>query len=151
MIMKNGCSRTCAVNHSVKMTGIRFYAGTPENFVTTANDYLYRIDCNRMNTQNFTISKCGVDTDKETYGGHGRMSSDGRVLIIRANSPYYGEHELHCDLDNPANSKCYYHDTDHFPEPVMASIRELEEDKGFIQFVWAENGTLWFVEGELSD
>lgn len=101
-----------------------------------------------MGKNKFIISKHGIGPE-EAYAGYGRMSSDGRVLIIEANSPYYGVHKLHCDLDNPENSKCYYHNTGHTPEPVMAPISELEEEDGFIQFVWTENGTQWFVEGEL--
>ncbi|RPH24794.1 hypothetical protein EHN07_14140 [Buttiauxella warmboldiae] len=92
----------------------------------------------------FNISRVGM---KERYQGTGRLA--GEVLIISAKTPLYGRHDLHCDLANPDNSKCYYYETSNQPEPVKAKITITIRDEEFIELVWSENSTHWEIEGSL--
>lgn len=84
---------------------------------------------------------------KKRYQGTGRLV--GEILIISANVPPYGRHDLYCDLSNPNNSKCYYYETSHQPEAVKANIVITARGEGFIELVWIENSTRWEIDGKI--
>lgn len=93
-------------------------------------------------TGTFYISRVGTT---ERYMATGKQAGD--TLIISASFPPYGKHDLHCNLHNPDESKCYYYDTGNHPEPVKAGVEIIAQDEEFIELIWTENATRWEIEG----
>lgn len=97
-----------------------------------------------ITNNNFTIKEQGTD---RSYTGTG--SINGSILIIRAHNNQHGTHDMFCDLETPQNSYCYYYNQGSSSDRVNATIKNIDHNENTISFTWIENGSFWYIEGEI--